>query len=239
MRAVSPSPPWPSWLAGRLYLVINLAERRQPVEHHRLRVGGAIDHILRRDHHDWQIAVVAMHQRELAEPGLVQAQAYFLQQVDHRVEAQADRTGETQVKAGRAEGDDRPNDDRAVQRLEPNRRPAAILPRFEGIGAKREVGAMRFGCANGQQQHIRLRQRLLNFRSRHFVERRRPLLRIEYVLFGLSFSGHVLRHLFTICIILGYIVYHVARNCKSTVPVRGVSQCYVRNQYPNEHNYVH
>lgn len=84
--------------------------------------------------------------------------------------------GETKMKAGCAEGNNGADDDRAAEGLEANGGAAAILARFERIGAEREVRAMRFGCADGQQQHIGLRQRRLDFGSGHFVKSRRTLL---------------------------------------------------------------
>ena len=93
---------------------------------------------------------------------------------------------------------------------------------------------MRFSGANGQQQHIRLCQRRLDFGSRHFVKRRRALLRIKYVVFHTAINGHLLRRLFTVCIILGYIVYHEVRNCKSAMVVRGACQNHLRNRCPSE-----
>ena len=160
-------------------MVIYLAQRREPVEHHGLGVLGIVHQLLGSNHHAGQITVVTVHEDEFSKPARIKAKADLLRQCDEGGGAERYGADKTHVKTGDAEGDFRPDDHRAATFLKPQRGPATIFSRLVGVRPQRQVGTMSLGGAEGQEQHLRLLNALFKLRPAHFRQRRRPLLRID------------------------------------------------------------
>src|SRR5579875_2180877 len=99
--------------------------------------------------------------------------------------ANRDRTGESKMKTGGAEWNDRSNNNRAVKFSETNCSATTDFPCFHTICAERKMGSMVFDRAKRNQNHIGVLQRLLDVRTTHFCQGRWSFLYIE----GISVSN--------------------------------------------------